>query len=124
MAIPDCKVLPHNLSTRFANFLILDCLKFLNVLFFFSFYLGEKHVADRKDWLDAAKELLLFLVANGTEFPQRSGVDVVDGPQTDEKFALGVDQVLRQSKPGIRFCNERINSNKKNTCIRKWNDME
>jgi hypothetical protein len=70
MAIPDCKLLPNNLSTRFANFnfLILDCLKFSNVLFFFSFYLGKKHVADRKDWLDAAKELLLFLVANGTGF--------------------------------------------------------
>ena len=70
------------------------------------FYLGEKHVADRKDRLDAAKELLLFFVANGAEFPQRSGVYVVNGPQTNEEFALRVDQILRQSKPRIRFCNE------------------
>ena len=76
-------------------------------MFFSPLYLGEKHVADREDWLDAAKELLLFLVANGTEFPQRPGVYVVDGPQTDEEFTLRVDQVLRQSKPRVRFCNER-----------------
>lgn len=67
-------------------------------------YLCEQHVADGEDGLDAAKELLLLFVADGTEFPQRSGVNVVDGPQTDEELALGVEQILRQSKPRIRFC--------------------
>lgn len=67
-------------------------------------YLCEKHVADGEDGLDAAKELLLLLVANGAELPQRPGIDVVDGPQADEEFALGIEQILRQPKPRIRFC--------------------
>lgn len=67
------------------------------------YYLGEKHVADGEDRLDAAKELLLLFIADGAELPQWARVNVVDSPQTDEEFALRVEKILRQSESRIRF---------------------
>jgi len=68
------------------------------------FYLGQEHVADGENGFDSAEELLLLVLADGAEFLQGAGVDVVNRPEGDQELALGIHQVFRQAKARVHLC--------------------